>query len=304
MAVVTVPEVERRVRGEVEKLGVLGLAFDPGVRPGQRRFEIVGDVLVELLVLLVGDLRLGASPQGRRLIDLLGFLLQHVFVLVLVPLLFLHEDGQGDVIGVLADDRAQAVTGQQVVFAFAQMQGDFRAARRLIHRLQRVFALPVAFPAHPVLGAHPRAAGHQGHAVRNDEGGIEAHAELPDQVGVLGLVAGQALEELAGARLGDGADVGDDLVAGHADAVVDYGEGTGRLVEGDADLELAIAFEQGGIGHRLEAQLVARVGGVGDQLAQENLLVAVQGVDHQVQQLLDLGLEAQGFSGGSCLAHL
>ncbi len=57
----------------------------------------------------------------------------------------------------------------------------------------------------------------------------------------------------------------------------------------------AIGLEQAGIVERLEAQLVAGVGGVGNQFAQEDLLVAVQGVDHQVQQLLDLGLEAEGF---------
>ena len=42
---------------------------------------------------------------------------------------------------------------------------------------------------------------------------------------------------------------------------------------------------------RLEAQLVAGVGGVGDQLAQEDLPVAVQRVDHELQQLADFGLE-------------
>src|SRR3546814_7861782 len=46
---------------------------------------------------------------------------------------------------------------------------------------------------------------------------------------------------------------------------------------------------------RLEAQLVAGVGGVGDQLAQEDLLVRVQRVRHQVQDLGDFGLEGAGF---------
>src|SRR5438270_603044 len=36
---------------------------------GQRRLEVVGDVLIELLVLLFGDFRLGAGPQGARLVD-------------------------------------------------------------------------------------------------------------------------------------------------------------------------------------------------------------------------------------------
>src|SRR5207245_10788019 len=37
--------------------------------------------------------------------------------------------------------------------------------------------------------------------------------------------------------------------------------------------------------------------GVRYQLPQEDLLVAVQGVDHEVEQLLDFGLEAQGLFG-------
>ena len=65
----------------------------------------------------------------------------------------------------------------------------------------------------------------------------------------------------------------------------------------------ASSSNSAGVGQRLEAQLVAGVGGVRDQLAQEDLLVAVQGVDHQVQQLLDFGLEAQCFLGGG-FAHV
>src|SRR5690348_17908875 len=42
-----------------------------------------------------------SSPQSRRSIDLL--------LLVLVFLLDLHHDGKSDVIGVLADDRTQAL---------------------------------------------------------------------------------------------------------------------------------------------------------------------------------------------------
>ena len=62
-------EVEGRARRDVEQLGVFLLALDLGVRPAQRVFEIVADVLVELLVLLVGDVRLAAHPQGVGLVD-------------------------------------------------------------------------------------------------------------------------------------------------------------------------------------------------------------------------------------------
>ena len=45
------------------------------------------------------------------------------------------------------------------------------------------------------------------------------------------------------------------------------------------------------VGEGLVGQLVHRVAGVGDQLPQEDLLVGVDGVDHQIQQPLGLGLE-------------
>jgi hypothetical protein len=56
-------------------------------------------------------------------------------------------------------------------------------------------------------------------------------------------------------------------------------------------------FRTGRVGQGLEAQLVGGIARVRDQFAQEDFLVAVQGMDHQVQQLLHLGLEAQGFLG-------
>ena len=45
------------------------------------------------------------------------------------------------------------------------------------------------------------------------------------------------------------------------------------------------------IGEALVAELVAGVAGVGDDLPQENFLMGVDGVDHQVQQPLGLRLK-------------
>jgi hypothetical protein len=63
-------------------------------------------------------------------------------------------------------------------------------------------------------------------------------------------------------------------------------------------VQLAVAGGELGLGDRLEAQLVAGVGRVGDQLAQEDLLVRVQRVGDQVQNLGDLGFELAGFGDG------
>ena len=50
---------------------------------------------------------------------------------------------------------------------------------------------------------------------------------------------------------------------------------------------------------RREAQPVAGIRGVGDQLAQEDLPVAVERVDHELEELAHLGLEAVGFAAAA-----
>jgi hypothetical protein len=52
-----------------------------------------------------------------------------------------------------------------------------------------------------VLRAHARAPRDERHLVGHDERGVEPHAELADEVRVLGLVAGEPLEEFARARI-------------------------------------------------------------------------------------------------------
>ena len=115
-------------------------------------------------------------------------------------------------------------------------------------------------------------------------------------MGVFGLVTGQALEELARARLGNRADVADHLVARHAHAVIGHAQSTRRLVITDAYPQVRVVLPQRLVGQRLEAQLVTGVGRIGDEFAQEDLLVAVQRVHHQLQQLLDFGLKAKSLA--------
>ena len=174
VSVIAVPQIERGMRGDVEKQGVLLLPFHVRVGPGERRLEIVADVLVELLVLLFGDLRLGPRPERRSLVDLLVLVLQPLRVLVFIHIsfqsLFLHQDRNGDVIGILAQDRAQAESGEELVLGFAQMQDDFGAAAFASHCLQGVLAPAIALPAHPVPGGHPRAPRDERDLVRHDEG--------------------------------------------------------------------------------------------------------------------------------------
>ena len=94
-----------------------------------------------------------------------------------------------------------------------------------------------------------------------------------------------------GAALGYHAEVLLELVLRHAYAVVADGERAGLLVGAYQDAEVLAAHAHLVVGQRPVGQLVYGVRGVGDYLAQEDLLVRVDGVDHQVEQALALGLE-------------
>ena len=97
--------------------------------------------------------------------------------------------------------------------------------------------------------------------------------------------------KVEGAGVGDDAEVLLQLFPGHADAVIGDGQGAAVLVAGDQDAEIAFVHADGSVGQALIIQLVDGVRSVGDQLAQENFLVGVDGVDHHVHQLFALGLK-------------
>merc|ERR1719424_1769040 len=113
-------------------------------------------------------------------------------------------------------------------------------------------------------------------------------SRVPDQVGRVTPLA-ERLGELLGAALRDAAEVALQLRARHADAVVLDGERARLLVARQPDapgVRLRALLRQ-----RQEPLLVARVRGVRDELAQEDVLVGVERVDDDVHDLRDLRLE-------------
>ena len=282
------PQVEGGAGRDEQQQRVLVGPLDLAVHPGQRVGEVTGHVPVEVLVVLLGELALGPRPQRGGLVD-------RGFFAGLTRGIFLrrHHDGQADVVGVLLDDAAQPVVAEQVVFALAQVQHDRGAPVRLLDRLQRVRAPAVRGPADALRGGQAGPPGGQRDPVGHDERGVEADPELPDERRVLALVAGQGGQELPGPRLGDGPDVVDDLLAAHADPVVGHGDRPGVFVVADPDLQRALGLGELGVREQLEPEPVDGVGGVRDQLAEEDLLVAVQRMHHQVQDLDHFGLEAE-----------
>ena len=134
-------------------------------------------------------------------------------------------------------------------------------------------------------------AGGYGNFLGNHERRIEAHAELADDVHIFALLFGVFSLELKAAGMGDGTQVGFELVARHADAGIGNGDGACVLVEGNIDGKVVLRNGDRGISKALEVELVHRVGCVGNKLAQEDFLVRVDGVDHQIEELFALSLE-------------
>ena len=191
-------------------------------------------------------------------------------------------------------DTAQAVTVEELVLAVAKVQHDLGAPRLDIDGLDGELALAARLPAHAFRHGPAGAARGDGDVVGDDEARVEPDAELSDELRVLRAVAGQGFEELTGAGTGDGSELAGDLLAGHADSVVPNRDRTDIGVKRYADLEITVTFIQPVVGQRLEPELVRRVGRIGDQLPKKDFLVAVERMDHQIQQLSDLGLESVG----------
>ena len=108
---------------------------------------------------------------------------------------------------------SRSFTPEQFVLLGAQVQGHLGAARLLADGFDGVVALARTLPPNPMLSGRTSATRDQRDAVRDDEGGVEADAELSDEIFVLGPVGRELRKELARARLGDGADVLDHFLS-------------------------------------------------------------------------------------------
>ena len=177
---------------------------------------------------------------------------------------------------------------------------------RTLGGLHRVALHAVADPAPGFVGTV--GARRHAHLFAHHEGGVEAHAELADDIHIVALGFGVVGLELQAAGMRDGAEVFLQLVLGHADARIAHRDSAGITVEGHMDGQFVLADLHLGIGEAFEVELVHGVGCVGDELAQEDFLIGVDRVDHEIEQLFALCLEflhAASFlhaSRAACLA--
>ncbi len=288
-------QIKRRTRRHVQQRGVFQLAFDLVMAPAQRVLVVVRDVLVELLVLLVLHLGARTGPERAGAVDGFPFQRRRLLAFGCRSLLFGQLDRQGDMVGVFLDDVAQAVAVSEFLFTVFQVQNNTGATISLVDGGDFELAFALGRPVHTFARWRAGTTAEHFDLIGNDERRVEADTELTDQVRVLLLVARQVFHEIGGAGLGDRAQVGDHVFTAHTDAVVFKRNGLRVLVEAHTNFQLRAAFQQLGLGQRFKTQFVDRVRRVRDQFAKENFLVGIQRMDHEVQQLLYLGLEAQGF---------
>ncbi len=119
---------------------------------------------------------------------------------------------------------------------------------------------------------------------------------MTDQVDILGVVGFRnGIKELGGTGIGNGAQVFDQIFLVHPDPVIGNRQNITDIICQKAHLEIGITSEQIRFGNRFIAQLVARIRGVGDQLAQEDVLVGIKRVDNDIEQSANLSLEPHFF---------
>ena len=127
-----------------------------------------------------------------------------------------------------------------------------------------------------------------------DEGGkVGAHGTNLEEDAEDTVVARAAILRAHAVRLGAGVTPGSWSLR-HADARVLDLDREVRLVRDDFDEEVRLRLDFVRVFAGLVPDVVQGIRGIGDQLAQEDLLVGVEGVDDQAHQLLDISIEGKG----------
>ena len=292
-------QIPRSAGRYIEQRRVFEFTFDAVVRPGKRILKVVTQVLIELLVLLFGHFSGIHGPKRLGVVDLhpIPGARRLVFAFLGSFVLFFPEHHRhGDVIGILGDGGAHRPGFEEFFAIGLEVQRDARTAGFTRDGLARVSAFTRAFPANGFVCGGLGGTRFHRHLVGHDEGRVEAHAELTDQLAVLCLIPGEVAQEVCRAALGDRAQMQIGFFERHADAVVRHGKRLGVLVDLHSDAESRIVTQQRRIGDGKEAQLIDGVAGVGNDFTQEHFLVGIQGLGKQGQKLGDFGLKTMDFS--------
>ena len=266
--------------------------------------------LVELVVVLLLDIGAALFPDRRHGVD--GFELLVVLVLGLVIVASIlglgllaalghhHLDRVTHIVAVLLNQALEAPLGQEAIvglglavdielLVLAQRQDDIGTVLGTLAVLDGVALKTVGFPHMGDILAV--GAADDLHMAGDHKGRVEAHAKLADNVDIRTLLLGVLGLKLLGAGMSDGAQIALDLLGGHANAVIRNRDGAGVLIKGDANGQVALVDLNARVLQALKVELVDGVARVRDKLAQEDFLIGVDGVDHEVEQFFALGLK-------------
>ena len=257
--------------------------------------EVEELLAVESRIFFLRHLRGGALPDRRHAVE--RAILRHRFIGVVGALfetLFrhLHFDGVTNVVAVFLHELDETVALEilAVLLLFGirlEVQRHDRTDPCLLAGLDRVAVHPGGFPAPCLLGALRAALDDD--ALRHHEGGVEAHAELPDDIHILVLFFGLLERERTALR--DGAEIALEFFARHAAAVVGDGQRPLFLICRETDDQILALYGDARVGERPIVQFVAGVARIGDELPQKNFLVRVDGIDHHLQQFFGFCFE-------------
>ena len=198
-----------------------------------------------------------------------------------------HLDRIADIVAVLLDEFADLVFFKifrvlHIIGIILEIEGDAGAGFGFVAFGDGVAVVAFRLPA--VGGVTVDGTGFDRNLLCDHEGAVEADTKLADDVdiGVGGLV--ELFLEVGGAALGDGAEVLFEFVLVHADAAIFNDELARILIAFDPDPEIVFVDAFGIIGQREIPALVEGVGRIGNEFAQEDFLICVDGVDHQIEQ--------------------
>ena len=175
---------------------------------------------------------------------------------------------------VLLNDFLCLVVVREFHTVVRQVQCDGRADRRTIRITHGIFGASVAFPV-DCLRILLVGQGVDCHQIRNHERGVEAQAEVADDLIIVGLVLVFVQE---GFRAGESnvIDILPDLVRRHAKAVIDDLNLSAVRIQNHVDPCLVIICKLGLTHHLKLLQLRNRVAAVRNQLTVKNIVVRIQ----------------------------
>jgi hypothetical protein len=112
----------------------------------------------------------------------------------------------------------------------------------------------------------------------------------------------ECFHESFGSWLGDGSEVGNELLLGHTDTSVSKCESVGGFIGDDLDFEVGLVVSDVWVSEWSVSDFVEGVWGIRDEFSKENFFVGVESVDDETHELLDISIEGKVFSLFS-LAH-